>query len=140
MTDFPKNEVEYPGEGQSGNCFGSESSSLVGDPAITFLPPVDQFRSDYTFLTPATYAWDFMTVVALESEWDLVELDGAPLPMVGPTPIGASGYAYASFALEDGSHTIHGDARVGIEVYGYDCAISYAYPGGLSLQHINPEG
>ncbi len=28
-------------------------------------------------------------------------------------------------------------ARFGLEVYGYDCRISYAYPGGMSLGEIN---
>lgn len=139
MTAGPKDENVYPGNGQSGNCWGSPENSHVGDPAITFVPPVEQFRFNYTFLTPATYAWDFLTVVALEDEWDLIELDGAPLP-AGPTPIGNSGYAKASFAIEDGPHVIDGDAKLGIEVYGYDCHISYAYPGGLNLHKINPEG
>jgi hypothetical protein len=111
----------------------------VGDPAITFLPPVDQFRRSYTFLTPTTFAWDFITVVAQTSEWDQVELDGAALP-TGPTPIGASGYGYASFPIADGPHVMAGDANFGIEVYGYDCVVSYAYPGGLSLAKLNPEG
>lgn len=139
MTHGPKDDAEFPGGGQSGNCFGGADTTHVGDPSITFLAPVDQFRDDYTFLTPETFAWDFLTVVAKQSSWDMIELDGAPLP-VGPTPIGGSGYARGSFAIADGPHVIAGNAAFAIEVYGYDCHISYAYAGGLNLQAINPPG
>jgi hypothetical protein len=40
--------------------------------------------------------------------------------------------------VEDGPHLIESQvAKFGLEVYGYDCRISYAYPGGLSLGTIN---
>ena len=39
-----------------------------------------------------------------------------------------------------GYHTLRGldDALFGVEVYGYDHYVSYAYPGGLDLKPINP--
>jgi len=49
-----------------------------GDPSIIAVPPVDQFRKDYIFLTPDKYAFDFVTIVApLGAE---IRLDGEPLP------------------------------------------------------------
>ena len=59
VTGIPK---QYPG----------------GDPSIITIPPVDQFRQDYIFLTPDKYAFDFVTLVAPEDAH--IELDGAELP------------------------------------------------------------
>jgi hypothetical protein len=130
----------YPGDGQSGNCGWDGQTTQLGDPAIDYLVPVDQFRYNYTFLTPATYAWDMMTVIAPEAKWGELTLDGAPLADQ-PTALGVDGWAYARFLVEDGPHEISADTPFGIDVYGYDCRISYAYPGGLNLRKINePEG
>lgn len=133
----PKDDVAYPGAFISKNCdIPSRDTTELGDPAITFIPPTAQHRSSYTFLTPETYGWDMLTVVGPEAGWDTIELDGAALP--APTPLGVGGLAYARFLIPDGPHDIRSQAvKFGIEVYGYDCRISYAYPGGLSLGEIN---
>jgi hypothetical protein len=59
VTGIPK---QYPG----------------GDPSIMTVPPIEQFRQDYIFLTPDKYAFDFVTMVAPTDA--TIELDGAPLP------------------------------------------------------------
>ena len=59
VTGIPK---QYPG----------------GDPDIIVVPPVDQFRKDYIFLTPDKYAFDFVTIVAPMGA--TIQLDGEPLP------------------------------------------------------------
>ena len=58
VTGIPK---QYPG----------------GDPDIIVVPPVEQFRQDYIFLTPDQYAFDFVTMVAPPDANIL--LDGMPL-------------------------------------------------------------
>ncbi len=35
-----------------------------GDPSFVIVPPVEQFRGEYVFLTPDKYAFDFLTVLA----------------------------------------------------------------------------
>lgn len=35
-----------------------------GDPAIIALPPVEQYRNEYVFLTPGLYGFDFVTIIA----------------------------------------------------------------------------
>ncbi|MEM7157030.1 MAG: IgGFc-binding protein [Myxococcota bacterium] len=128
---------EYPGTFEAtNNCMGSALASDMGDPAVSFVVPTAQFRSRYTFLVPFTYAWDMLTVVAPTGQWGSIDLDGAPLPP--STPLGFGGLSYARFLLDDGPHVIESaEAAFGVEVYGYDCRISYAYPGGLSLGSIN---
>ena len=59
VTGIPK---QYPG----------------GDPSIIAVPPVEQFRRDYIFLTPDKYAFDFVTIVGPDDA--TIRLDGSPLP------------------------------------------------------------
>lgn len=35
-----------------------------GDPSFLILPPIEQFRSNYVFLTPQFYAFDFLRIIA----------------------------------------------------------------------------
>lgn len=137
----PKNEAEYPGDFISANCDSpSQRTTELGDPAISFVAPLEQHRYNYTFLVPQTYAWDMITVTGPMIGWDSIVLDGNPLP--APTLIPGSTLGFARFLVEDGPHDIRSPTtRFGLEVYGYDCRISYAYPGGMSLGEINePEG
>jgi len=48
-----------------------------GDPSFILLPPVEQFRKDYLFLTPNKYAFDFVLVAAPRTA--KVTLDGRVL-------------------------------------------------------------
>ncbi len=47
-----------------------------GDPSLVIIPPIEQFRSDYVFLTPDKYSFDFVTVLAPKGTKLL--FDGAP--------------------------------------------------------------
>jgi len=53
-----------------GNITPSQAAAGVprtlpgGDPSFLILPPVEQFRSSYVFLTPSFYAFDFLRIVA----------------------------------------------------------------------------
>ncbi len=135
-----------------------------GDPSLITVPPVEQYRRDYIFLTPDKYAFDFVTIVAhVDAE---ILLDGAALPKTCTTqlidaslvasnaaaaadwvaircqlsfPIVTAGPASQVFAGEqhDGVHTLVSTREMGIVVYGFDRFVSYAYVGGLNLQVIN---
>ncbi|MCK5798080.1 MAG: IgGFc-binding protein, partial [Deltaproteobacteria bacterium] len=56
---------------------GIPSSLPGGDPSFILLPPIEQFRSDYLFLTPDKYAFDFILVAAPKNA--SVRLDGRVL-------------------------------------------------------------
>ena len=45
-----------------------------GDPSLVIVPPLEQYRSSYVFLTPDKYAFDFIRIVA--SRTAVVVLDG----------------------------------------------------------------
>jgi hypothetical protein len=74
-TDQPIHVLEALG---SQGVTGIPKQYPGGDPSIIAVPPVLQFRSDYIFLTPDKYSFDFVTLVAPANT--RIELDGAPLP------------------------------------------------------------
>jgi hypothetical protein len=39
-------------------------------------------------------------------------------------------------AVTPGVHTLTASAPISITAYGYDCDVSYAYPGGLDLEPL----
>jgi hypothetical protein len=134
-----------------------------GDPDIFPVPPLEQYRKDYIFLTPDKYAFDFVTIMA-GADTDIL-LDGMPLPDScerapadgivrkpdDPPPDRVIYRCQLSFPIvpsgansrplpgnqHDGVHTIVADREVGIVVNGFDRFVSYAYVGGLNLQNIN---
>jgi hypothetical protein len=139
----------------SQDALGIPSSYPGGDPALVVVPPVDQFRTDYVFLTPSTYAFDAVTVVAEPGTQIL--LDDEPLPgtcerrdVAGPpTRPGArwelhrcplsfpeigGDFAVRGGVQGDGVHRIRADRPVGVVVSGFDLYVSYAYAAGMNLE------
>ena len=134
-----------------------------GDPSLIVVPPIEQYRRDYIFLTPDKYAFDFITIMA--DAGSTILLDGAPLPSTCTTspadgiermpgdpepdqlihrcqlsfPMVTSGPNSRVLAGEqhDGVHTIVSDRPVGLIVDGFDRYVSYGYVGGLNLNIIN---
>lgn len=138
-----------------------------GDPSIVIVPPTEQYRMDYVFLTPDKYAFDFITVVAPPTT--VVAMDGIPLdadncwitPSDGLTPeergSGLPPYwvytCQVSFAAinpltdpptvspgiqNDGVHRVAAGEPVGVFVSGFDSYVSYGYAGGSDLKTISP--
>lgn len=116
--------------------FYEEGDAGTGDPAFILAVPTRQFRSDYVFLAPDKYAFDYVSVIApVGAE---VFFDQLPLP-VSWEPVGdGSAWQIARFAIGDGVHFIESDRPVSVIVYGYDQYVSYGYPGGLNLE-VNEE-
>ena len=133
-----------------------------GDPAIVLVPPVEQYRSDYIFLTPDKYAFDFVTIAAPQEadvqldDKSVVDSDACsatPLKSSKAVPdadafvvyrcqlsfpevIGGEAVQVLPGRQNDGVHRILASQPVGIIVYGFDSYVSYAYAGGLNLQPL----
>ncbi len=134
-----------------------------GDPAILAVPPREQWRRDYVFLTPDKYAFDFVTIAA-PAEANVL-LDGKPLQEWGCERAAADGiergpmdpppdllvyrctlslpdvYGEPPVRVEpglqrDGVHRLVADLPVSLLVYGFDAYVSYAYVAGLNLKPI----
>jgi hypothetical protein len=112
-------------------------STATGDPAMFLLPPAAQFRDSYTFLTPSTYADDYMTIIVPASAIGGFTLDGQPLDAtaagVTANRVGGSDHVALHVPVDDGAHTVEGTAPFGLIIYAYDQYVSYAYSGGLDL-------
>ncbi len=111
---------------------GLGDSTGIGDPAFTLAVPVAQFRQDYIVLTPTEYVEDYMNIIAPTGT--TVTLDGRPIG--GLLPMGNSGFSTVQLPVPDGTHRLQSDQPFGLVAYGYDCDVSYAYPGGLNLQTL----
>lgn len=107
------------------------SGTAIGDPAFLINVPNEQFREDYLVLTPANYQQDFMTIVAPPGT--VVELDGREVTAARER-VGA--WEVMRITATDGVHRIVADDNIGLYAYGYDCDVSYAYPGGLNLDSL----
>lgn len=140
-----------------------------GDPSFLVIPPVEQFRHSYVFLTPDKYHFDFIRIIAPQGT--RIQLDGEELSQVfGCTtrdvePLSETGLqldtdyvvhlCQLSFPIiddtsdaeenvlpgeqNDGVHRIEAERKVGVLVDGFDAFVSYAYAAGTELELIVPE-
>lgn len=116
---------------------GSTFDGVTSDPFMVYLPPYEQFLSNYTVTTPATgFPINYVNVVASAADVGAIELDGAAIPANLFTAIGTSGFFGAQVAVELGAHTFAGPSPFGLTVYGYSTFDSYGYVGGQSLAPV----
>ncbi len=125
--------------GQFGSACASGDTSAptdCGDPSMSLAIATDQFRTSYQFIAPASYAENWVNVIAPTGA--TVTVDGTAV--TGFTAIGNStfGVAHVSLCANGGTctgvHTAASTMAFGIEVYGYGVYTSYMYPGGLDLK------
>jgi hypothetical protein len=106
-----------------------------GDPAMALETPMEQYRSEYIFLSPDTYVHNYLTVI--HEDGDTPELDGAPI--AGDTVDIAVDHVRTNLEIPAGIHQITSGSPFGILVYGVGSYTSYMYPGGLDLEEIEVE-
>ena len=108
--------------------------------------PNEQWLTQLPFLTDGSYSMDF--VILVREAGSAVELDclgvvddahfsavpGTPYE-VGHVELDING-AGGEGRCADGQQFVVSDTPVGVMVGGYDCAASYGYPGGLSLDAL----
>jgi hypothetical protein len=101
--------------------------------------PSEQFLEQYVVLVPDTWVNDFL--VLTRRVGSTVEVDGVPVD-TGWVSVGSSvdpsQWEVNRYPVSDGVHVLTGNAAFGVIVVGYDSYDSYAYPGGLDQQIINP--
>ena len=113
----------------------------TGDPAMAQAVPIEQFRSSYVVLVPPNWINDFLVVTKPATATvtvDGVDVDEAAFVTVGPQG-DPTAWEVARLPAADGVHTLTGTEAFSVTVVGYDSYDSYAYPGGLDQQIINPQ-
>jgi len=116
---------------------GYVDGPFKGDPALTVFPPVEQYRTEYVFLTPGSWIENWVVIAAEVGK--SVTLDGkAPAGCI-VEPAGTVDmitYEARRCPLSEGVHSLSGEAPFGIVAYGYGNAGSYAFAGGANVKHI----
>jgi hypothetical protein len=115
---------------------GTGYCEAIGDPAMMVTVPEEQFQDSYVFLTPNKYLQDYLNIIAPTNAQTVV-LDGNQVNPASFSAIGNTGYSVYRTKVNDGSHTIWSDKKIGIMVYGYDDDVSYGYAGGMGLIKLN---
>lgn len=114
-----------------------------GDPSFILLPPIEQWRPNYTVINAPGTKDNYLGLVWDSAKVARIEVDGAAIAMPAGT-IGATTFKAANVAVATGTHTIlvvplPGVSPIpgaGVTVYGFDEYVSYGYTGGLDLQSI----
>ena len=106
----------------------------IGDPAFTVGVGLDQFLDSYVVLTPPGYTDDYVNIVR-QIGVD-VFLDGQAIAGTG-TVIGKKNLELLRIPVNDGVHRLESTVPFGVTAYGYDCDVSYAYGGGMSIGDQN---
>jgi hypothetical protein len=104
-----------------------------GDPAMSLVVPIEQYRKNYSFLAPDSFLKNYITVIHRIGE--IPVLDGTPI--FGDTVEINGEYARTNLEINGGIHFIESSEYFGLTVYGIGRYTSYMYPGGLDLVKID---
>lgn len=107
----------------------------VGDPAFVLEVPSTQYRREYSFLVPSTYAVNYVQAVLRTGSTLL--LDGAPLTGT-LNVIAGTQWSVLRAVAQPGPHSLVSadGTRFGLKVLGVASYTSYMYPGGLDLDAL----
>ncbi|WP_346017040.1 IgGFc-binding protein [Pseudenhygromyxa sp. WMMC2535] len=113
---------------------GTTGGANDGDPSMYQMVPTAQFLDTYAFVTGEDYPTHWAQIIRPAGGSD-VSIDGTVVG--GYYTVGS--YEVADVSISEGSHFATSDQPFGIISVGYSPATSYAYPGGLKLEVINPQ-
>jgi len=118
------------------------TTAQEGDPSMSPMVPVEQFRSRYDFLAPVDYEENYADVVVAPGT--TLTLDGAPVTATATVlnaswsivrvPLASS--IDGGISMASGAHILTGTKPFGLQVIGYGAYTSYQYPAGLDLALI----
>jgi hypothetical protein len=124
---------------KSGSIVDAQGGSMAkGDPSLSSMTAVEQFRLKYVFLAPDDYDVNYADVVAPMGA--SLTIDGSPVSVSG-TAVGSTGLQVFRIKLGagmGGAHTLESDKPCGLQIEGYGAYTSYQYPAGLNLLSIAP--
>ena len=124
-------EIAATGKIQVGQYLVSQESTdqVTGDPSLILTVPIERYRDFYVVMVPDGYDSDWVTVI--RPAGTTVSTGSGPIANSEFSEI-IAGWEFAYVALEPGIHKFAGDQPFGLVAYGYNSAVSYGYPGGMS--------
>ena len=109
---------------------GANAPGDQGDPSLLAPSPTDSFRAQYRFFAPYGFSNNVSVVAPKGTQ---LHLDGQAVSS-SPSTIGQTPWEVHRLQVNAGAHEVRGSNPFGLTIYGYERHVSYAYPGGLSLQ------
>ena len=118
------------------NPTGRLDDNDLGDPAISVIPPIEQYKMELDFYTPDIIpaGKHYINIVAVEQ--DMTLLDGSTLLLTWNTINNINneivGYAAHVTDIGIGAHTISSinDIAFSVLVYGFETSEAYSYTAG----------
>lgn len=109
----------------------------AGDPALFILPPSEQYRTSYSFVTAPTFKKTYAVILAQDKT--TIALDGQQISsykQLETQRVSLDGKTWRVYSIElkPGVHQLKAASAFGLVVYAYDDYVSYAFPGGLDLR------
>jgi len=115
------------------------NANNIGDPAMVYTSPTEQFLQRYVVLVPSTWINDMLVITRTAGVG--VFLDDVEIPSSSFLSVAGSGYEVARVTAADGIHTLRSadeSKGIGVMIVGWDEFDSYAYIGGMGMGAINP--
>jgi hypothetical protein len=132
-SDKPIGVMQYMIGSENPDC-GS-----IGDPAMVYTSPTEQFLPRYVVLVPDTWINDALIITRVAGSEVL--LDDVAIPDAQFIDVAGSGFEVARVIVADGIHTLRSSVEangLAVVVVGWDQWDSYAYAGGMGMGEINP--
>jgi hypothetical protein len=132
-SEKPIGVMQYMIGSENPNC------NSIGDPAMVYVSPTEQFLQRYVVLVPGTWINDMLVITRTEGIG--VFLDDVEIPDSSFFSVAGSGYEVARVMAADGVHSLRSEDEtigLGVMVVGWDSYDSYAYIGGMGMGAINP--
>ena len=111
-----------------------KSDTLVSDPAMLWISPIEQVIKEINFATYHTQQakFHFMNIVTLTSNVETMTWNGNSIKKYFHRIRGNNEYSFARIEINEGNHNLKGDVGFLAHVYGYGERESYAYSCGSS--------
>ncbi len=111
--------------------------SYPGDPSMIVLPALDQFQTEYIFLVPLGYNYNYVTIVRPAGVQVVLDGNQVAEPFTALGSFEGAAYEYAHIVLTPGHHVLTSDEEVAITITGYSRDVSFGYPGGSGVKQIS---
>lgn len=114
--------------GSTSSSTGADTGTGAGEDVPTAADGVDAADG----LDGVTQGYDTNWITVVKPVGATVTVDGVAIDPSAFQTFGSGQYAFAYVPLTPGVHQAEGDQKFGLSAYGFNSAVSYGYPGGMT--------